>query len=362
MTDWIPDSLYAIGPFELSWLQWISVGLLLPGAFIIAAIAARVVLWGARHVTSRTTVTFDDELLTAFAGPIRLFLTIAVLRVSLPFIALPEDAHRFSVQVILVGLAVAVVWSSLRAIDVIVRRISSAAWARARPSSRALILLLGRIGKAVVLIIAVITILGTLGLPVSSLLAGLGIGGIALAFGAQKTVENVFGAIAIGVDQPFREGDFVRIEDNVLGTVEAVGLRSSRVRTLDRTVVTLPNGRLADMRVETFAVRDRCRLSVTLGVVYETSAKQLRAVLQGFEEVLRAHPKTWQDDVVVRFAGFGASSLDIEIMVWFETSDYGEFRNCRQEVLLGFMDVVEREGTSFAFPTQTVHIAAPKAA
>jgi MscS family membrane protein len=111
------------------------------------------------------------------------------------------------------------------------------------------------------------------------------------------------------------------------------------------------------MRVESYTARDRMRLACTLGLVYDTSASQMRDVLEGLERVLRDHPKIWPDTVVVRFKEFAASSLDIEVMAWFLTRDYGEFQEFRQEVLLGFMDVVERAGTSFAFPTHTVHVA-----
>jgi MscS family membrane protein len=157
------------------------------------------------------------------------------------------------------------------------------------------------------------------------------------------------------VDQPFRVGDFVRVEDFV-GTVEEIGLRSTRFRTLDRTLVTIPNGRLADMRLESFTARDRMRLACIVGLVYETTAEQMRAVLEGLERVLRDHPLIWPDTVVVRFKEFGDSSLNIEVMAWFQTPVWSEFQLIRQEVLLGFMDVVEKAGSSFAFPTRTLHL------
>jgi MscS family membrane protein len=200
--------------------------------------------------------------------------------------------------------------------------------------------------------------LSQLGYPVATLLAGLGIGGLAVALAAQKTVENLFGAFSIGADQPFREGDFVRIEDFV-GTVEHIGLRSTKVRTLDRTLITIPNGKLAEMRLESFSARDRIRLACTIGLVYETSTEQMRQVLTELESVLREHPKIWPDAVVVRFMAFAGSSLDIEIMAWFQTSDWSEFQVIRQDVLLAFMDVVEGAGTAFAFPTRTIHLAPP---
>jgi MscS family membrane protein len=157
------------------------------------------------------------------------------------------------------------------------------------------------------------------------------------------------------VDAPFRVGEFVKVEDFV-GTVEAIGLRSTRIRTLDRTVVAIPNGRLAEMRLESFSARDRMRLACTLGLVYQTTAAQMRRVLEGLEDVLRSHPLIWPKAVVVRFKEFGPSSLDIEVMAWFQTADWPEFQLVRQEVLLEFMGVVEQAGTTFAFPTRTVHV------
>jgi len=243
----------------------------------------------------------------------------------------------------------------LRAIDVGASFIVTSPWATTHTASHALVPLAVRVLKATVLVIAIVASLSAMGYPVASLLAGLGIGGLAVALASQKTVENLLGAFVIGADQPFREGDFVKIEDFV-GTVERIGLRSTRIRTLDRTLISLPNGRLADMRLESFTARDRIRLSCVLGVVYSTSAAQMRTVLAGLEAVLRAHPRIWPDAVVVRFKEFGPSSLDIEIMAWFLTTDFGEFQTFRQEVFLQFIEVVQSAGSSFAFPTRTVHV------
>jgi MscS family membrane protein len=110
------------------------------------------------------------------------------------------------------------------------------------------------------------------------------------------------------------------------------------------------------MRIESYTARDRLRLATVIGLVYETSAAQMREVLAGFERVLRAHPRIWPDTVTVRFREFAASSLDIEVMAWFTTSNWGEFQAIRQEILLDFMGVVEAAGSSFAFPTQTLHL------
>jgi MscS family membrane protein len=133
-------------------------------------------------------------------------------------------------------------------------------------------------------------------------------------------------------------------------------MRSTQIRTLDRTLVSLPNGKLADMRVEDFGARDRIRFAATVGLVYDTSEEQLRRVVSGIETLLRATPKVWPETIVSSFVGFGASSLDVEVLCWFETQDFAEFRDLRQQLLFGIMRVVREAGTSFAFPTRTLHV------
>jgi MscS family membrane protein len=228
-------------------------------------------------------------------------------------------------------------------------------WAVENPSARSLLSVTRNFAKVFVAVGGVVATLAAFGYPVATVLAGLGIGGLALAFGAQKTIENLFGSVSLAADQPFRVGDFVKVDDFV-GTVEDIGLRSTRIRTLDRTLISIPNGKLADQRLESFAARDRMRLATTIGVAYGTSHGQMLEVLAGLERVLREHPKIWPDAVIVRFKEFAASSLDIEIMAWFQVPTWADFQACRQEVLLGFMKVVEGAGTAFAFPTRTVHL------
>jgi MscS family membrane protein len=157
---------------------------------------------------------------------------------------------------------------------------------------------------------------------------------------------------------PFRVGDFVKIED-FTGNVERIGMRSTQIRTLDRTLVSLPNGKLADMRIEDFASRDRIRFAATVSLVYGATEAQVRRVVAGIEAMLRENPRVWPDTVVAKLAAFSPSSLDVEVLCWFETSDFAEFRDIRQEALLGIMKVVEESGTSFAYPTRTVHVAGP---
>jgi MscS family membrane protein len=356
MTDYIPESLLKMGPWGLAYWQWIGIGIAIVVAFIAGRIASRVVLWVGHRIASRTESKLDDEALARLNRPMRFLGKILAARALLPLLELPNPAAPAARNVLLAAMGAGVIWCAVSLIDVVVVRLALAEWATKRPASRALLSLAGRTVKVLLVIIATITFLGSLGLPVTSLIAGLGIGGIALAFGAQKTVENLFGAFALGIDQPLREGDFVRTETD-MGTVEVVGLRSTRIRTLDRTIISIPNGRLADSRIETFGERDRVRLHTMLGLVYGTTSATMREVIAGIERMLREHPDTYKDDVVVRFRALGASSLDVEVIAWFAGTDFSKFRDWRQEMLLGMMAVVERAGTGFAFPTQTLHIA-----
>jgi MscS family membrane protein len=303
----------------------------------------------------RTATRWDDEVFARVTGPLTLGWALAAAYALLPWLALYQPAQESVHRVLRAGFLLGFFWALLRSVDVAREVVAASAWARAHSSLRSLLPLGARVSKVLVLGLAVVAFLSELGYPVTSLVAGLGIGGLALALAAQKTVENLFGAFSIGADQPFREGDFVRIED-VVGTVETIGLRATRIRTLDRTLVSIPNGRLADMRLESFAARDRMRLACTIGLVYGTTAAQMRDVLDGLERVLRAHPLIWPDAVVVRFKEFGDSSLNVEVMAWFQTPNWSEFQLIRQDILLQFMDVVEKAGSSFAFPTRTVHL------
>jgi MscS family membrane protein len=345
------------GPFGLTWFQWLLLlGIVVVG-YVFGRVAGSVVRAVVGRIVKRTRSTWDDELLKRLAGPVSAALGLASGAALVPFTGIPDNAGDFAYKVIRASYGFVFFWAMFRVVDVGFHVLGESMWGKSGPS-RSLIPLGSRVAKVGLLAIATVAVLSDLGYPVASLIAGLGIGGLALALAAQKTVENLFGAFSIGVDQPFRVGDTVRVEDFV-ATVERIGLRSTRFRTLDRTIVTLPNGKLADSRIESLSVRDRMRLAMTIGLVYGTTEAQVRTVLEGFQKVLKDQPKLFPEGVTVLLRGLGASSLDIEVSCWFATEDYGEFQAIRQEVLLQFLRVVENAGTTLAFPTQTLHVMPP---
>jgi len=354
----LPAPLLSEGPRGLLWWQWLAI----PVFIGVAIVAGAVLGWATRrmlgHLAERTRTTWDDELLSRVARPLGALWAIAVFTVLQPWLDLDASWTVVLGHALRAATYFVFFWAGFRSLDVGFDAASAAPWTKVNASLAGLLPLGRKLSKIVLLALGLVAILNELGFQVASLLAGLGIGGIALALAAQKTVENLFGSVAIGVDQPFRVGDFVQIE-NVMGTVESIGMRSTRVRTLDRTIVTFPNGKLADTRAETFAARDRIRFLVNLGLARETTAAQMRAVLSDVEAALRAEPALWPDGVSVRFTEVRDWSLNVEVNAWFQTADLGAFTAMRQELLLRFLEAVERAGTRLAYPTRTVQVASP---
>jgi MscS family membrane protein len=187
------------------------------------------------------------------------------------------------------------------------------------------------------------------------LLTGLGVGGLAVALAIRPTLENLIGGLILFMDRPVRVGDFCTF-GAYTGTVENIGARSTQVRALDRTVISVPNAAFADMQIINWAKCDMMQILTTIGLRYETEPDQLRYVLAKLREMFHAHPKIDRDTVRVRFAGYGASSLDIQIRVYALTREWNEFHAIREDVFLRVNRIVSQSGTGFAFPSQTLYL------
>jgi len=193
------------------------------------------------------------------------------------------------------------------------------------------------------------------GFELTAAIAGLSIGGVAIAFAAQKTIENLFGTIMVITDQPIRVGDLC-LAGTIEGTVENIGLRSTRIRTYNRTLVTIPNGQLSTMSIENLGHRDKFLFRHKFGLRYETTAEQLRRVLAEIRTMLSNHPKVEQATHRTRFVRFGDFSLDVEVFAYVLSPDWPDFLAEQEDLLVRVMGIIEASGTSFAFPSQTMYI------
>ncbi len=344
--EYLPRVLLRAGPKDVLWWQWIA----LPVVFVLALFVGLLLGWATRLLIARafadTEVRWDSALMKRLGPPLTLVWAVAGVDLAVPRLALYPPAQGFIDGLVRAGLFGGAVWFATRSVDIAGARILAHPNAKNNPAARSLVPLGAKSIKVVLVIFALLAGLSELGVAVGSLVAGLGIGGVALALAAQKTVENLFGSLSIGVDQPFRVGDFVTV-DTVSGTVESIGLRSTRIRTLDRTVVTLPNGKLADMRIESFAGRDRIKLGCVLALDRASSAADVRAVVEGARALLAAHPKIWPD-LSVAMSRIGDTSLDVEVLAWFQTTSWDEFLRIRQETLLGLLELVEKVGAKLS--------------
>lgn len=211
--------------------------------------------------------------------------------------------------------------------------------------------LLGIVGGVAFLVLGA----DRLGLPVYGIVAGLGVGGLAIALAAQPTIENLIGGLNLFADKPIRVGDLCKYGED-LGTVEAIGIRSTRIRGLDRTLTTIPNAALAKMPIVSLTRRDRMLIETVVGLRYETNPEQLRYILVKLREMLLGHPRIHPDPARARLVGFGDSSLNIEVFAYAMTSDRAEFFSIREDVLLRVMEIVEQGGSAIAFPSRTLYL------
>jgi small-conductance mechanosensitive channel len=237
-----------------------------------------------------------------------------------------------------------------------VGEITVSIWFRdARPLKKQLVRVVFRIATIVVVTTIGLRAAQNMGVPVTGLIAGLGVGGLAIALAAQSTLENFIGGIILYADQPVKVGDFCKFGTR-RGFVEDVGLRSTRIRTLDRTLVTVPNADFAKMELENLSGRDRILLRETIRLRYETTREQLQGVMAALEAMLREHPRISDDRLRVRFNGLAEASLEIELYAYAETGDWPEFTMIREEVLLEVLGIVERSDTRLAVPTEVHYV------
>jgi MscS family membrane protein len=326
------------------------------GILLFAAaswIAGRILAWVTRAFLSRaakrTVTPWDDAIVARIHGPLALGWTAALFWFTSHWLALRGTADARATRVVHTVLLGAFFWALVRTVDIAVRLVGASPWARTHAAARSLFPIGSRVAKVVVVAFGITAVASALGFPAASLIAGLGIGGIALALAAQKTFENMFGAFSIGVDAPFQEGDVVKVDD-LVGTVEAIGLRSTRIRTADRSVVSYPNGKLAESKVESLSARDRLRFSQTLLLARTTTADQARAVLSGLDAVLRAQPKIAAEAPSVRLESIGEKGLVIAANAWFDTTDVAELARLREKTLLEFLAVVLKAGAALGGP------------
>ncbi|RJF63836.1 mechanosensitive ion channel family protein [Rhodopseudomonas palustris] len=334
--------------------HWLAVLALAVVSFLLVWAIISSLLWVVFKIRNRQDSRIR-RVLSASAFPIRLFFTVWMLRVTMVLagVSIVARQHMSSVTEIIGWIALS--WIIWRVVDALGDYTVARMTLRGRLSMLSAVTFVRRVVKFALVAFAVIAGLNALGYNVTAGLAALGIGGIAIALGAQKTIEHLVGSLTLVTDQPMRVGDFCKFGDT-MGTIEDIGMRSTRIRTLDRTLITVPNGNLAALPIENFSRRDKFWFHPTLDLRYETTPDQLRTLMESIRELLLDHPKV-DSPGRVRMIGFSPNSLKVEIFCYVHCIDGDEFLEVQEELYLRLMELIEASGTGFALNSQTLYIA-----
>jgi MscS family membrane protein len=356
LEEWLPPLFFERESLGVELWKWLALAVLIAMASLVSLAIAGTATRLIGLIFTRGSEGLDSRVVRHFRGPVWLAFTVILFEVGRRPIGLARSFGGTLALLESVLLVVAATWLSFRLIDLAVLALRIREERRGNRGVFPILVPSARFAKLSIVLVGVLGVLGTLGVNISAALAGLGVGGIAVALAAQKTLENLIGGVSLFADRPVSVGDFCRWGDQV-GTVEEIGLRSTRIRTLERTVVTVPNAVLSQMEIDNFMKRDRRLLRTTLQLRYETPPDQMRFILAKLRELLIGHPMVTPDPARVRFTGYGAYSKDVDVFAYVTCQDQNTFLAIQEDVLLRMEDIIDAAGSGFAFPSQTSYLA-----
>lgn len=333
--------------------------ILLVIAMLARRIVTRLVFPALRKVAAKTSTTLDDKLFPALEGPVAAFVMVVGIFAALRVLKLTPEADQFIGYGSRIAFSLVIFWGLWRALAAVLDH----AGELARVKSSGISAFMPWIKKTFLTVFVVLGVLLTIqsfGYDVKAILAGLGIGSLAVALAAQDSLANIFGAIVVAVDQPFRVGETVKIGPNV-GGVEDIGLRSTRIRLVDKSLVIVPNKTVAAETITNLSRFTRRRFEQVIGLKYDTSPEKMTGLVEEIRRIITSQPEVDAPGVMVFFRDFSASSLDIWIVYEMPNPDFQRAMLVKQQVNLAIMRAVEARGLSFAFPTQTIELAGPVA-
>jgi len=350
MPEWTNNEWFGIKIWQyIAVFFWILIGLILMKVFEFLLDNY------VRRLAQKTKFTWDDDLIDGIEKPSGYIFVTA-------FFLLTYSNLQFSVTVshalsvfLEVALSAAVVWLFYNLADVFSKYLTVVTSKTETELDDQLIPLIRKTLRFFVLVMGVIAILQNNGVNVASLIAGLGIGGLAVALAARETLANFFGSVTIFMDRPFKIGDWIK-SGNVEGTVEEVGFRSTRIRTFYNSLVSVPNSNLANADIDNLGLRKYRRLKTVLNLTYSTTPEQMEAFVEGIKAIVKANDHFRQDAYEVHFNSFGAHSLDVLVYVFFDVPDWSTELQQRHNFLLEILRLAKEVGVEFAFPTQTLHM------
>jgi len=359
-------AVYAVSPalierrFLLETWQWLALGAIFLSLGALAWGLGRVTrpAVGALCALSGSEPEVRAEMKANFVWPLRLILLGAGLRAAIGELGLRRDFLEALGTLGVLSLVLGLSWLAYRLVGLVGGYFMRKAAGTKTYIDDIVASLVTGLMKVAVAVSAIIALAEAVGLPYEGVIAGLGVGGLALAIAARDTVSNFFGAAILLADRPFKRGDVVEVGDR-LAIIESVGLRSTRLRTLEDSQLMIPNGKLADQTINNLGKRRQFRVALEIGVVYDTPRDRLDAFVDALRQVFRDQPRAIPDPVYVGLKGFGDSAITIEVIGNFKVASFDLFVAARHRLIADIVSRAEAMDVSFAFPTRTLHLAAP---
>ena len=336
--------------------RWIAIGIAIVSGFFVDLIV-RFIL---RRVLKSITHAEDNDpnlirILKTVPRPVGVAAGGAIWLVMLPILALPATAHAIIEPAVHIYITLAVMWFGFRGTDLVAWFAERKAKSSQNKLDDLLVPLLRKSMKAAVFIFGLVYLADSMQIPLAPIIAVLSVGSLGVAFAATDTIKNFFGSITVILDRPFQIGDWV-IVDQVEGTVESVGIRSTRIRTFYDSIVTIPNSILVTTKCNNYSRRRYRRWKQMISIGYSTSPEQITAFCEGIRELLRIQPYTRKDYYQVWLNEFAGSSLDILVYVFWKTPDWPTELRERNRFMLDIIRLAGELEIEFAFPTRTVYL------
>lgn len=353
----LPDVLK--GGFLLEYWQWLGIFFVV----IVGFIADKLVAWFLSKNVKRWKVnhTAFNGVEDAILRPLGLMAMAMIWWFLLGLLGLPDTAQVILSVAVKLLVSLSAVWSAFRLVDIINALLMRKALATVNRFDDLLVPMVTKSLKVFVVVMGIIFSADNLNIDVTSLLAGLGIGGLAFALAAKDLLGNFFGSLTVLLDRPFQIGDWVVIGD-VEGSVEAVGFRSTRIRTFYNSLITLPNAILTTTKIDNMGARRYRRMKSMLGLTYDTPPEKIDAFCEGIRVLIGLHPYMRKDYYQVYFNQYNAASLDILVYVFWETPDWNTELRERHRFLLDILRLAKQLEVEFAYPTQTLYLKQDQAA
>lgn len=308
-----------------------------------------------RALFEKTATNLDNLVLDKTKAPFAWFIRMLSIYLGLRILNLPQSVlQSLDLGAKTLGTLL-VAWILFRIVDVLVEALSEFTEKTDSQIDDQLVPVVRRILRFFLVTLAIFFVIQQWGYNVSSLIAGLGIGGLAFALAARNMLSNWFGALMIFTDHPFKVGEWVEVDEGE-GEVEEVGLRSTRIRTYGRNRIVVPNAEMASQTIINKSARDRRRIKADIGLVYDTTHAQMQEILENLRALLDQHEVVWDGDWRVYFVEFGENALELELSCFTEGPDITVWRETREEILLEIIRIVEEAGSAFAYPTRTIQL------